>query len=130
VDGLSSRLSLASERRKDKPEHENYREPDHPHGHLVRMAGGSLAERWDAHQHGSSMTSVQRRISLLSASARLNSILTTDHVSALQRVCSITRRTRLIRSQWWQGGRRCRSLSLRPAHKKLTIRRARDAGTN
>jgi putative transposase len=29
-----------------------------------------------------------------------------------------------------RGGRRCRSLSLRPAHEKLTIRRARDAGTN
>jgi hypothetical protein len=26
-------------------------EPDQPHGHLCRMAGGSLAERHDAHQH-------------------------------------------------------------------------------
>jgi len=34
-----------------------------------------------------------RRISLRSASARLNSTLTTDHASALHRVCSITRKT-------------------------------------
>ena len=40
-----------------------------------------------------------RRISLRSASARLNSIRTTDHCSALHRVWSITRRTRLMRSQ-------------------------------
>jgi hypothetical protein len=43
-----------------------------------------------------------RRISLRSASTRLNSTLTTDHASAPQRVCSITRRTRLIRSQGCQ----------------------------
>ena len=33
---------------------------------------------------------------------RLNSILTTAHASALQRVCRITRRTRLMRSQGCQ----------------------------
>jgi hypothetical protein len=33
------------------------------------------------------------------ASARLNSTLTTDHASALHRVCSITRRTRLMRER-------------------------------
>jgi|GraSoiStandDraft_36_1057302.scaffolds.fasta_scaffold23207_5 hypothetical protein len=38
-----------------------------------------------------------RRISLRSASARLNSTRTTDHASALQRVWSITRRTGLMR---------------------------------
>ncbi len=43
-----------------------------------------------------------RGISLRSASAFLNSTLTTDHVSALQRVCSTTRRTRLMRSQGCQ----------------------------
>ena len=43
-----------------------------------------------------------RRISLRSASARLNSTRTTDHASALQRVWSITRRTRLMRSQGCQ----------------------------
>jgi hypothetical protein len=36
------------------------------------------------------------------ASALLNSTRTTDHASALQRVCSITRRTRLMRSQGCQ----------------------------
>jgi hypothetical protein len=40
-----------------------------------------------------------RRISLRSASAFLNSTRTCDHASALQRVCSITRRTRLMRSR-------------------------------
>jgi hypothetical protein len=39
-----------------------------------------------------------RRISLRSASARLNLTLTSDHASALHRVCSITRSTRLMRS--------------------------------
>ena len=35
-----------------------------------------------------------RRISLRNATARLNSTRTTDHASALHRVCSITRKTR------------------------------------
>jgi hypothetical protein len=43
-----------------------------------------------------------RRIWLRSATAFLNLILTTDHCSALHRVCSITRRTRLMRSQGCQ----------------------------
>jgi len=43
-----------------------------------------------------------RRISLRSATTFLNSSLSTDHASALQRVCSITRRTRLMRSQGCQ----------------------------
>jgi len=51
-----------------------------------------------------------RRISLRSSSARLNSTRTTDHASALQRVCSITRRTRLMRSHGARGG--CRSIKL------------------
>jgi hypothetical protein len=47
-----------------------------------------------------------RRISLRSASARLNSTRTTDHCSVLQRVCNITRSTRLMRSQGWLPRRR------------------------
>src|SRR5262249_38692832 len=43
-----------------------------------------------------------RWISLRTESAFSNSTLTTAHASALQRVCSITRRTRLMRSQGWQ----------------------------
>jgi hypothetical protein len=50
-------LSLCRERRKCEAEGENKHEcenkSDQPHGHLGwRMAGGSLAERRDAHQHG------------------------------------------------------------------------------
>src|SRR5207245_11511207 len=56
------------------------------------------------------------RISLRSASALPNSILTCDHASVLQRVRSITRRTRLMRSQGCQrrgseGELGCRSAS-------------------
>jgi hypothetical protein len=40
---------------------------------------------------------------------------TSDHASALQRVRSIMRSTRLMRSQGARGGRRARSLPLRPA---------------
>jgi hypothetical protein len=42
------------------------------------------------------------RIALRSASAFLNSIMATDRASTLQRVCSITRKTRLMRSQGCQ----------------------------
>ena len=56
-----------------------------------------------------------RRILLRNASARLNSTLTTDHASALQRVWSITRRTRLMRSQGCQRGASASFISLRPA---------------
>ena len=54
-----------------------------------------------------------RRISLRSASARLNSTRTTSHASALHRVRNITRRTRLMSSQGSRGGRR--SLRDQPA---------------
>jgi hypothetical protein len=37
-------LGLARERRKREADGENDREPDHPHGHLGMMTGGSLAE--------------------------------------------------------------------------------------
>jgi hypothetical protein len=43
-----------------------------------------------------------RLMSLRSASALLNSTRTSDHASALPRVWSITRRTRLMRSQGCQ----------------------------
>jgi hypothetical protein len=57
-----------------------------------------------------------RRISLRSASAFVNSAFTCGEASVLQRSCSITRRARLMRSQGCaRGGRRCRSLALRPA---------------
>src|SRR4029453_10093976 len=46
-------LPLSSERRKRETDSENDREPDPPHGHLDGgRLPGSLAERWDAHQHG------------------------------------------------------------------------------
>jgi hypothetical protein len=59
-------------------------------GSLV-FSGRGLAKRQLNHP--------ARRISLRSASAFVNSTLICDHASALQRVCSITRRTRLMRSQ-------------------------------
>jgi hypothetical protein len=83
---------------------------------LWRMAGGSLAEGHDAHQHGAArggrgheakLNQPARRISLRSASARLNFTRTCDHASALQRVYSITRRTRLIRRQGCQRRASC-----------------------
>ena len=44
-------LRLGGERRKNKAESENDREPDQPHGHLGGgWLAGSLAERHDAHQ--------------------------------------------------------------------------------
>jgi hypothetical protein len=50
VDSLL-RLRFRGERRKTEADSENDREPGQPHAHLAwRMAGGSLAERDDAHQ--------------------------------------------------------------------------------
>src|SRR4030095_16369906 len=42
--GAARALRFSGERRKRETESENDREPDPPHGHLVEMAGGSLAE--------------------------------------------------------------------------------------
>jgi hypothetical protein len=51
---------------------------------------------------GCQLSQPARRISLRSASAFLNSTRTRAHASALHRVCSMTRRTRLMRSQGCQ----------------------------
>jgi hypothetical protein len=44
--------------RRQSAERRHDSEPDPPHGHLVRMAGGSLAERPDGHQQGGQFTRV------------------------------------------------------------------------
>src|SRR5262249_27373610 len=44
IDLLRLLLRFRSDRRQEKAECENDREPDPPHGHLVEMAGGSLAD--------------------------------------------------------------------------------------
>ena len=49
---FSRRLRLGGERHKNEAESENDREPDQPHGHLGGgRLPGSLAERYDGHQH-------------------------------------------------------------------------------
>ena len=54
---------------------------------------------------------------------RLNSILTWDHASALQCVCSIMRRTRLMRSQGCQ-----RRASVKPMNHLARVAPARNGG--
>src|SRR5215831_14820232 len=56
----------------------------------------------DAARRTSTASVPARRIWLRGASALLSSTLTTDHASALHRVCSITRKTRLMRSHGCQ----------------------------
>jgi len=57
-------LGLASQRRTRKGQHES--EPDQPHGHLVEVAGGSLADPKvkDNHARRISMKIVRRRFVL------------------------------------------------------------------
>jgi hypothetical protein len=50
---LAERVLRGNERRKRDTDSDNDREPEPPHGmSRWRMAGGSLAERRDAYQHG------------------------------------------------------------------------------